>query len=96
MTPGMTQIWLRPTRASPACRYSYPDESKLTNGRLLFSDCGVWKTNFEKDIIVAAPGSDMCPHCAVGSRVNVMKDVPVMKPRPPKRREMLRFLHRNA
>lgn len=76
-------VWLRPTRASPACKYSYdPEKVSLTVGKRFFSDCGVWMTNFEKDIVVDKPGKDICPLCKLGYNVAPAVKVPVVRRTP--------------
>ncbi len=77
-------VWMRPTRVSPACSYSYdPEKGKLTTGRRIYSDCGVWLTFYTKDIVLEEPGVDLCPHCKAGTRVAPMREPPPFKPKRP-------------
>lgn len=46
----MKAVWMRPTGASKYCRYSYDEtRGRLWQGRKLFSDCGVWLTEHDKN-----------------------------------------------
>lgn len=85
-------VWLRPTRASPACKYSYdPAKGSLNVGRKLLSDCRVWMTYFEKHIVVAEPGTDTCPFCSKDVNVAPVRELPAIKPRRPRPLMHLRY-----
>lgn len=87
-------VWIHPTKASPACRYSFDaSKGKLVNDRPIFSDCGMWKTYYHDRLVVLEPGS-LCPHCAVGRKLAVpTTQGPARKTRaqPP-----VRYLYHNA
>jgi hypothetical protein len=77
-------VWMHPTTASPACRYSYDPlrgkvKGQLAQGRPIHSDCGMWLTFFDKSLVIE-PDGDLCPFCKRGMRV-ATPTLPVVKPK---------------
>ena len=81
-------VWMHPTKASPACRYSYDPlrgkvKGQLAQGRPIHSDCGMWLTYFDKALVVAAEDvlNNSCPFCRNGIKLATPK-LPVPKKKP--------------
>lgn len=86
-------VWIHPTKASPACRYSFDaSKGKLVNDRPIFSDCGMWKTFYHDRLVVTEP-SALCPHCSVGHKLAV----PVLTaPRRQRVQQPIKYLRHDA
>lgn len=74
--------WMRPTEASPLCRYEIAPGTKRA-----MSTCGVWVTPVERARMVrdealrrrwearrAGKADDFCPLCARGKRTVLVKE----------------------
>lgn len=92
---------MRPTPASKFCRYSY-DSSRgaLWQGRKMFSDCGVWLTQFDRTASVQGnaehpppaglSSGECCALCVSNQRVAAKnEDFMDVKPRERRRRQSL-------
>jgi hypothetical protein len=64
LVPTKRVVWMRPTRASPMCRYTITPKAQR-----VVSECGVWLTAvvrgaMREDVVER----DRCPLCATGRR----------------------------
>jgi len=64
LVSGKQAGWMRPTRASPMCRYVVAPKMQRAT-----SECGVWVTAVVRSTMIESPPkNDRCPLCTTGRK----------------------------